>query len=95
MSQFITVFVTYDLPSCEYRTIGMFEQNNVGVRLESPLIDYVKQLSPDSNAVSVMLEGARRIVGALEEEGEDDEYGEEYGTTHRMMDLVDYLALQC
>jgi hypothetical protein len=66
--------------SALYRTIGMFEQNNVGVRLENPLVEYTKQLPLISTATSCVLESTQRIVGGLEEAGgeEDEQEGEEY-----------------
>jgi hypothetical protein len=35
------------------RTIGMFEQNNVGVRLENPVLTYIKQLNSSSSSALI------------------------------------------
>lgn len=57
----------------------MFEQNNVGVRLENPLVEYTKQLPMDSTATSCVLESTQRIVGGLDDAGdeEDEEFSGE------------------
>lgn len=56
------------------RTIGMFEQNNVGVRLKSPLAEYaeslnestpkeeVQQFLDDTNKILEAVDGKLRIV---------------------------------
>ena len=48
------------------RTIGMFEQNNVGVRLENPLLSYAKSLREDSPGLSHFVAAVERIVASLE-----------------------------
>ncbi len=61
------------------RTIGMFEQNNVGVRLNSPLSDTVAQLVPGNPSNKTFSSAAQLISLALEEadcEEDDCEEGE-------------------
>jgi hypothetical protein len=47
----------------------MFEQNNVGVRLESPLLSYVKSLNENSPELGHVLSVVERIVSSFEDEG--------------------------
>lgn len=51
------------------RTIGMFEQNNVGVRLSSPLVSFMEKLKPESDHNSSLLAVVEDIVCCIEEEG--------------------------
>lgn len=69
-----------------FRTIGMFEQNNVGLRLENPLVAYLKDLlhkakqhvGPMEAPVDLTLEFRylcslmQTIVNHIDNEGEDD-----------------------
>ena len=48
------------------RIIGMFEQNNVGVRLENPVAAYCRTLRPHSPEVPAFLRNLQLIVGNLE-----------------------------
>lgn len=52
------------------RTIGMFEQNNVGVRLTNPVLTYVKKMddSSESEIIESMLEDVKEISKNLEED---------------------------
>jgi hypothetical protein len=60
------------------RTIGMFEQNNVGVRLQNPVISYIKTLVSHVRAGGVdreqellaTVETVREIVANIEKEAE-------------------------
>eukprot|EP01034_Spumella_vulgaris_P021362 gene21361-27392_t len=76
--------------SAEYlsRTIGMFEQNNVGVRMPSPLAAQAEALTAESTDLESFLEATNAIVASMEdaedccpdggdEEQEDDEEEEE------------------
>jgi hypothetical protein len=45
----------------------MFEQNNVGVRLENPLVSYAKSLNESSPELGHMLAVVERIVASFEE----------------------------
>ena len=74
--------------SAEYlsRTIGMFEQNNVGVRLSGPLEARVAELRPEDKQVPHFASLAQQIANTLEEDSmmEDDcchviSNGGEYG----------------
>lgn len=58
------------------RTIGMFEQNNVGVRLENPLIAFMRALTADSPALMHIVLAVERISSRLEENTEDDDMQE-------------------
>ena len=56
------------------RTIGMFEQNNVGVRLDSPVLQQVHKVSTGATAdvsSSYLLEVANEIIAKLEDVFED------------------------
>jgi hypothetical protein len=44
----------------------MFEQNNIGVRLKSPIATLIGKLTPTSPAVDYILDAAEKIVAALE-----------------------------
>ena len=62
------------------RTIGMFEQNNVGVRLTNPILNYIKKMDDDSELIESMLDNIKQISKNLEslddvewEDVEDDE----------------------
>ena len=48
------------------RTIGMFEQNNVGVRLINPILNYIKKLNDDSELIESMLDDIKEISNNLE-----------------------------
>ncbi len=74
--------------SVEYmsRTIGMFEQNNVGVRLQSPLADKVGMLEPGEEQVKTWSTAVEQIAATLpppmecmECEDEEEEEGEGVG----------------
>jgi hypothetical protein len=54
--------------SAEYmaRTIGMFEQNNIGVRCTHPLTSAATTLHPHSPLVASFLNGAEKISQSLE-----------------------------
>jgi len=52
------------------RTIGMFEQNNVGVRLTNPVLSYVKKLDDSSELIESILNDVKEISKILEEGGE-------------------------
>lgn len=54
--------------SAEYfaRTIGMFEQNNIGVRCSHPLAAAVAGLQPHGALVGPLLAGAERVAAYLE-----------------------------
>lgn len=56
-----------DILSAEYmsRTIGMFEQNNVGVRLQSPLVEKVDALYPGKDEVKVWSRAVLGIAATL------------------------------
>jgi hypothetical protein len=58
------------------RTVGMFEQNNVGVRLESPLQRFVGAMQPGHAAAGHFAGAAQMISTALENEEGEDEDGE-------------------
>lgn len=45
----------------------MFEQNNVGVRLENPLVSYARSLNEGSPELGHILAVVERIVESLEE----------------------------
>ena len=47
------------------RTIGMFEQNNVGVRRDSPIAALVARLAPGDAACAPLLEAAELIEQSL------------------------------
>lgn len=56
-----------------YRTIGMFEQNNVGVQMRTPLSEYVQRIvAPDTAADPVttayVLEASQRILDNIDGE---------------------------
>ena len=65
--------------SAEYmsRTIGMFEQNNVGVRLDSPLAVSAVALEAGNPGNATFSAAAQLIAQVLEEEGEGDEEWED------------------
>jgi hypothetical protein len=46
----------------------MFEQNNVGIRLENPLAAFVRGLNCKSDAIEFVAEGVKAIVEAIERE---------------------------
>lgn len=48
------------------RTIGMYEQNNVGVRLRSPLATLVETLQPGDSRTAGLLSSTRNIVAKME-----------------------------
>ncbi len=48
------------------RTIGMFEQNNVGVRLRAPLANFVDELAPHSALTPHILRETIRVIAAME-----------------------------
>ncbi len=48
------------------RTIGMFEQNNVGVRLRSPLALLVESLQPGDARIAAILSDTKEIVSKIE-----------------------------
>jgi hypothetical protein len=56
----LTIFV--------FRTIGMFEQNNVGVRLENPVLTYLKSLNIHDHPefAEELLEEVKKIRDAIE-----------------------------
>mmetsp|Transcript_16855 Transcript_16855/g.25350 ORF Transcript_16855/g.25350 Transcript_16855/m.25350 type:complete len:468 (-) Transcript_16855:7-1410(-) len=80
------------LLSAEYmaRTIGMFEQNNVGVRLSNPLVEYIECLDKESPAVKEVLMSANLIASCIEAEASmcEDEDEEE-------VDEVDVVDVTC
>jgi hypothetical protein len=43
----------------------MFEQNNIGVRLENPLLPFVKSVGPHSPLLMEVLEYCRAIANGL------------------------------
>jgi hypothetical protein len=49
------------------RLIGMFEQNNVGIRLPSPVDYYVEHMSCSSRAVDKVLEATNGILAVISE----------------------------
>ena len=49
-----------------YRTIGMFEQNNIGVRCDHPLATVALALTPFSEFVAPILSAAEMISQYLE-----------------------------
>lgn len=49
-----------------FRLIGMFEQNNVGIRLESPIAAFVRGLNCNSPAIEYIAEGAKAVLNAIE-----------------------------
>lgn len=70
-----------DILSVEYmaRTIGMFEQNNVGVRLSSPIEALIENLQSDSKDIQSLLALTEEIVACIDEDGcweEDCQEGE-------------------
>ena len=56
-----------DYLNAEYmsRTVGMFEQNNVGVRLQSPLAEKVGALCPGEDEVKFWSEAVQKIAATL------------------------------
>ena len=44
----------------------MFEQNNIGVRLESPVAMHVKELTDASETVEPVLEATHQIIASIE-----------------------------
>jgi hypothetical protein len=44
----------------------MFEQNNVGIRLENPLATFVRSINCNSPATEYIAEGVKAIVQAIE-----------------------------
>ena len=48
------------------RTIGMFEQNNVGIRLKNPVLEYVEGLTIESEDLSYVLDMIKEIVNAID-----------------------------
>ena len=48
------------------RTIGMFEQNNVGIRLKNPLLEYLESLKESSEGLLIILNLLKAIKGATE-----------------------------
>ena len=48
------------------RTIGMYEQNNVGVRLRSPVAMLVETLQPEDSRTAGLLSSTRNIVTKME-----------------------------
>ncbi len=58
------------------RTIGMFEQNNVGVSVQSPLQAFATSLLPGHPSVSHFAGAAQMIADALDKENEEEEDGD-------------------
>jgi hypothetical protein len=57
---------TYYSTCYDVRTIGMFEQNNIGVRCEHPLAVFCNSLEPHSAMVSPLLAAVEKISQYLE-----------------------------
>jgi hypothetical protein len=55
------------------RTIGMFERNNVGVRLRNPVLNYIDNLVPNDPSTVQILEVTNNIVNNLDDNSSSDE----------------------
>lgn len=44
----------------------MFEQNNIGVRLESPVAMHVQQLTDTSDTIETVLDATHQIIASIE-----------------------------
>jgi hypothetical protein len=51
------------------RTIGMFEQNNVGVRLTNPIVSFLQNLTNESPEIDVVMEEIQSIADNIDDEG--------------------------
>ncbi len=52
-----------------YRTIGMFEQNNVGVRLTNPIATFLQNLDGDSAHLREFLCEVQLVANSIEDDG--------------------------
>jgi len=55
------------------RTIGLFERNNVGVRLTNPILEYIGTLAPYDSSTLQILEVTNNIVNSLDDNISDEE----------------------
>jgi len=81
------------------RTIGMFEQNNVGVQLRSPLQSFVSTLQAGSASTSHVSAAAQLISATLgnvgeEEEEDNGEWEHEYDSAYDNDDEEDEVAME-
>lgn len=78
--------------SAEYlsRTIGMFEQNNVGVRMSGPLEMRVAELRPGDKQTPHFATLSQAIADTLEHPMDEDEDGDEDGEEEEPILCVDY-----